>query len=359
MTNTAQHPVFAATFGQVLTRAIYLSDGQVTSATAPTIADDLSLSLSLVTKDLEKRLGRNIAPVSVVISGSQQDLDRLAGKVEAVTIPEDQAITAAERFLTEQSGLPTAILDLGPSAFLDRYPAEEVARWLPFSVNLNDIENHLANKRLFPRSVPITLHEYEIDLAVARQAIIKLGQKDGHDFLMIETTMNLVLTGGLLTAVPNISDLAGVILDGFYFKSGTNVYQDIAGDLVPLGAILSAWPETKIDISASLSRLGSMLHLGGSHKMSLDFGYETKQRLSLGPGEIVVLPAGEDHSIEVSVGSHKVTHRYKLSGGAGGIYIDNRIRPLGVIASSKDSIAKILTWRKQVAAEKLLEGESL
>lgn len=359
MTNTAQHPVFAATFGQVLTRAIYLSDGQVTSATTPTTRDDLSLGLGLVTKELETKVGRKITPSSVVVSGSQQDLDSLAGKIEAVTIPEDQAITAAERFLTEQSGLPTAILDLGPSAFLDRYPAEEVARWLPYSVNLNDVENHLANKRLFPRVIPVTRHEYEIDLAVARQAIIKLGQKDGHDYLKIETTMNLVLTGGLLTAVPSISDLAGVILDGFYFKSGTNVYQDIAGDLVPLGAILSAWPDTKIDITSSLSRLGSMIHLGGSHKLSLDFGYETKQRLSLGPGEIVVLPAGEDHSIEVSVSSHKLSHRYKLSGGVGGIYLDNRIRPLGVIASSKDSIAKILTWRKQIAAEKLMGGESL
>lgn len=359
MTNTAQHSVFAATFGQVLTRAIYLAGDLVTSATSPTTRQDLSLGLSLVTKELETKVGRKITPSTVVISGGQQDLDSLAGKIEATAIPEDQAITAAERFLTEQSGLPTAILDLGPSAFLDRYPAEEVSRWLPFPVNLNDIENHLANKRLFPRAIPVTRHEYEIDLSVARQAIIKLGQKDGHDYLMLGTTMNLVLTGGLLTAIPNISDLAGVILDSFYFKSGTNVYQDMAGDLVLLGAILSAHPEIKIDITSRLSRLGSMIHLGGSHKMSLDFGYETKQRLSLGPGEIVVLPAGEDHSIEVSVGGHKVPHRYKLSGGVGGIYLDNRTRPLGVIASSKDSIAKILTWRKQIATEKLLGGETL
>ncbi|HET7713474.1 MAG TPA: hypothetical protein VFK94_03805 [Patescibacteria group bacterium] len=359
MTNTAQKQVFAASFGQVLTRAIYLTSKQIISATAPTTAGDLSLGLSLVTRELEKKAGQKMDPSLVVLSGSQQDLDTLSGKTQAQMVPEDQAITAAERFLTKSTGLPTAILDLGPSAFLDRYPAEEVARWLPYQVNLNDIENHLANKRLFPRVVPVTPHEYEIDLAVARQAVIKLGQKDGRDYLGLETTMNLVLTGGLLTSIPNTADLASVVLDSFYFKSGTNVYRDNAGDLVPLGAVLAADPSAEVDLAAGLKRVGSMIHLGGSHKMSLDFGYETKQRLTLDPGEIVTLPAGEDHSIEVSVGVGKSTHRYRLSGGVGGIYLDNRIRPLGVIASSKDSMARILTWRKQLSAEKLTSGESL
>ena len=359
MTTTAQQNVFAASFGQVLTRAIYLKSGQIISATAPTTKGDLSLGLRLVTTELEKKAGEKISPASVVISGSQQDLDGLSGKLKAESVPEDKSITAAERFLTKQTGLPTAILDLGPSAFLDRYPAEEVARWLPYPVNLNDVENHLANKRLFPRTLPVTSHEYEIDLAVARQAVIKLGQKDGHDYLKLETTMNLVLTGGLLTSVPKISDLAALVLDSFYFKSGTNVYLDKTGDLVPMGAILATWPETELDIAAGLIRVGSMIHLGGSHKMALDFGYETKQRLSLGPGEIVVLPAGEDHSIEVSVGSQKAAHHYKLSGGVGGIYLDNRTRPLGVVASSKDSIAKIISWRKQVSSEKLTGGDNL
>src|SRR5581483_3996048 len=204
-------------------------------------------------------------------------------KVEASFLTEEKAVAAAEHLMTKKTGAPTAILDLGPSAFLDRYPAEEIGRWLPFVTNLTDIENHLANKRLYPRVLPISAHEYEIDLAVARQAIIKLGSREGKDYLPIETKINLVVTGGLLSAAAT-ADLAGVILDGFYFKSGANIQVDSGGVLGALGAILSDDPHLDPPMP-DLKQVGSMLHLGGAHRVTIDFGFETKQRLELEPGQ--------------------------------------------------------------------------
>lgn len=355
MTNPAPNSIFAVAFGQASTRAIYLSQDKIFSATASTTKGDLPYGLAVVTKFVEESVGHKIEPDEVIVSGNQSNLDLLSGKVEASFVTEDKAIAAAERALTKKLAAPTAILDLGPSAFLDRYPAEEVGRWLPFIVNLTDIENHLANKRLYPRVLPVSRHEYEIDLAVARQAIIKLGAKEGTDHLPVETKMNLVLTGGLLTSIPSLADLASVLLDSFYFKSGATIFIDTSSDLLPIGAVLSEHPDLEIDLTSQWRQIGSVLHLGGAPKLTVDFGYHDKQRLVLESGELIVLPAGAENKINVSVGGGKTSHHFELTGGEGGIYLDNRPRPLGVVVSSKDSIAKIASWRKALSGQGFLE----
>lgn len=352
--NNSAHRIFAISFGQALVRGLYLTGNKIYHASLGTTPGDLTVALAAITKEVEKLAGEKVTPDQVVLTGRQSDLDELQGKVEASFLTEEKAVAAAEQFLTKSFGQPTAILDLGPSAFLDRYPAEEIGRWLPFVTNLTDIENHLANKRLFPRVLPINTHEYEIDLAVARQAIIKLGAREGKEYLPIETKINLVLTGGLLSGAATVSDVAGVVLDSFYFKSGATIAIDPTGILVPLGAVLAEVQRTEVS-PPSLRQIGSALHLGGTHRAVIDFGYETKQRLALEPGEIVTIPAEEGREITVTVGGPKTSHDYVLTGGEGGIYLDNRTRPLGVVASSRDSISKILSWRKSLSADKLVE----
>lgn len=352
--STAQN-IFSINFGQAVVRAVYLSAGKINSTTISTTKSDLSYGLAAITKATEDQVGGKLKPDLVIVSGGQATLDSLEGKIEGKLVTEDKAIAAAERRLTKSLGKPTAVLDVGPSAFLDRYPAEDVARWLPFVVNLNDIENHLANKRLYPRVLPINTHEYEIDLAVARQAIIKLGEKEGHENLAIETDLNLVLTGGLLTAIPKVSDLASLVLDSFYFKDGVTIYLDQTSDLVALGAVLSEMPEVEIDLFSAMRKIGSAIHLGGVSRVSIDFGYEKSQQLELSGNELLALPADKDHSIKLSHSGKKV---HELNGGEGGVYIDNRRRPLGLAASSKETIGKITAWRQSLNISSLTTEET-
>lgn len=346
--------IFSINFGQAVVRAVYLSAGKIYSTTISTTRGDLSYGLAAITKATEDLTGGKLRPDLVIVSGGQATLDALKGKIEGQVVPEDKAIAAAERYLTKNLGKPTAVLDVGPSAFLDRYPAEDIARWLPFVVNLNDIENHLANKRLYPRVLPVSIHEYEIDLAVARQAIIKLGEKEGRDDLTIETNLNLVLTGGLLTAIPKVADLMSLVLDSFYFKDGVTLHLDQTSDLVALGAVISEVPQVEIDLPSTIHQIGSAIHLGGLSRLSVDFGYDKTQQLELRGGEIIALPAEAKQTIKLNAGP-KAT--YELVGGEGGVYIDNRRRPLGLAASSKESIAKIVAWRESLQANGLTDEE--
>lgn len=353
MTQLAHNSIFSVNFGQAAVRGLYFEGVELSSAVAVSQRGNPVNGLAVVTKLIEENLGRKISPAEVIISGTKETLDLLDGKVKADLVPEEKSITSAEAYLTKVLSGPAAVLDLGPSAFFDRAPSEEIGRWLPFSANLTDIENYLANKRLFPRIVPINEHEYEIDLAVARQAIIKLGQKEGKEYLPVSTKLALVLTGGLLTAIPTTTDLISVLLDSFYMKSGVTVYLDAKNELIPAGAIFSKYEAAEIPLAERLRKLGSILHLGGAHEFTIDFGTESRQRLILQPGEIATLPSGGEHELNISVDSGKSRHEYQLSGGEGGIYLDNRPRPLGLVAGSKDSVGKILAWRKLLTVERI------
>src|SRR5437588_1470770 len=226
---TAPESTLAVIFGQAVTRAMLWQDGQLRSTFALRIPGELSYNLAAVGREVEKSFGKGIDPSKVIVCGPSSELDRLKD-LDATVVTEEKAVAAAEKYLTAKLGGPTAILDVGPSAYLDHFPADQISRWLPFIVNLTDVENHLANKRDYPRVIPVTEHEYELDLAVARQAIIKLGERQGKDYLEVEDGLNLVVTGGLLSGIPRASDLLAVLMDSFVFRSGVRVYVDTASE---------------------------------------------------------------------------------------------------------------------------------
>lgn len=351
--SSAPESILAVLFGQAVTRAV-LFDGRLKSTFTLRIPGDLSVNLAAVGKEIEKSFGKGINPSKVIVCGPSSDLESLRD-LDAVVVSEEKAVAAVEKYLSEKLGGATAVLDVGPSAYLDQFPADQVARWLPFIVNLTDVENHMANKRDYPRSIPITEHEYELDLAVARQAIIKLGERQGADYLEVKDGINLVVTGGLLSGVAKTADLLAVLLDSFKFNSGARIYHDTTGELTALGALLCEEEKVDVNYVESLSLVGTVIHLSGEH-CTVTFGVHDKQRLSVESGDIVNLPIG-DEVVQVKAGYPKSSEKFELSGGGAGIYLDNRPRPLGIVSGSKDSMTKISAWRKALSPTGLFEEE--
>jgi hypothetical protein len=352
--SSAPESTLAVIFGQAVTRAVLLYDGQLRSTFTLRIPGELPANLTAVGKQIEKTFGKSINPSKVIVCGPSSDLEKLKD-LDAVVVTEEKAVAAAEKYLSAKLNGSTAVLDVGPSAYLDQFPADQIARWLPFIVNLTDVENYVANKRDYPRAIPVTEHEYELDLAVARQAIIKLGERQGKDHLEVENGLNLVVTGGLLSGVKKTEDLLAVLLDSFVFKGGVRVYRDTTGELTAFGALLSEDVGVDVDFLKELSLLGSLIHLTGEQCV-VTFGVHDKQKLSIASGDIVNLPIG-DEVAQVRVNYPKSSEKYELSGGGAGIYLDNRPRPLEVVSGSKDSMAKIVVWRKVLETSGLFEEE--
>lgn len=351
---SAPESILTVIFGQAVTRAILLSDGQLQSTYTLRIPGDLSYNLAAVGKQIEKTFGKGVDPSKVIVCGPSSDVEKLKD-LDAVVVSEEKAVAAAERNLTSKLGGATAVLDVGPSAYLDHFPADQVSRWLPFIVNLTDVENHLANKRDYPRVVPVTEHEYELDLAVARQAIIKLGERQGKDYLEVEDGINLVVTGGLLSTIPNHRDLMAVLCDSFVFKSGVKIYMDTTGELSAFGALLTEDEKLDYDYTQNLLLVGSAIHLDGENA-EVTFGNHDKQRLHITRGDIVNLPVGEE-KIQIKVSYAKSSDKFEMSGGGAGIYLDNRPLPLEVISGSKESMNRIADWRKSFETQRLFSEE--
>lgn len=49
--------------------------------------------------------------------------------------------------------------------------ADELGRWLSFIVEEHELENFLANRLIYPQTIPMTAQELEIDYAILRAAI--------------------------------------------------------------------------------------------------------------------------------------------------------------------------------------------
>lgn len=329
-------------FGKAAVRAAYLTTDQLHQASCVKV-DDYAQTLTYLSKHLEKQTGGKLDPSEVYIIGSATDLEKL-GEVSATLVTEEEAIRAAEKYLSSLLHHPTAILDIGASAFLDHFPAETVARWLPFIVNLNDIENYLANKRLFPRTIPPTNHEYEIDLAQVRQSIIKLGERDDKDYLEIPEFLNLVVTGGVASHL-SPRDLVNLILDSTFLPAGGRIYLDQASLVALLGPMTS---ETEFNYQyQELTELGILLHLRGDGRREIVISGAEKRNLSVGQNEVVAV-TGLAEQVELQVREDKKTLRFQFSTNSGQLFLDNRSRPLPISAGSKESIAKITSWRQSL-----------
>jgi hypothetical protein len=206
--------------------------------------------------------------------------------------------------------------------------------------------------------LPVSREEYEIDLALARQAIIKLGEKDDRDYLAVEGNLNLVLTGGIVSQIPNLTDLTSLVVDAFFFTSGVKIIVDTTNLLIPLGAVLSEHSDLEVHYQDSLRQIGSVVHLGGGPQ-SLSFEMGDQRKLRIDDGEIVTVPVASDKSIRISISDRHTRNFHELSGGEVGVIFDNRSKPLPVTASSKESISRILNWRKSLNSNSLVGDEKL
>ena len=77
---------------------------------------------------------------------------------------------------------------------LDQINIENVAAWLKPPPNLIQLENYLANRILYPQTLPMNTQDMEIDLAILREALkLNLNQTKQNDFLTNSLFLNMGL----------------------------------------------------------------------------------------------------------------------------------------------------------------------
>lgn len=106
---------------------------------------------------------------------------------------------------------------------LDQITPENIAKWLKVMPSSIQLENYLANRILYPQTIPMTDADMMIDLAILREALRinepKIDTKFTNDLLgdnpFKNTTLRKILIPEkFLSFVPNLTTLTWVFVDG-------------------------------------------------------------------------------------------------------------------------------------------------
>lgn len=207
---------------------------------------------------------------------------------------------------------------------LDQIPPEAIASWLKPVPNLNQLENYLANKILYPQAVPLTERDMQIDLSILREALKmaapKPGSQKANDLLGDNPFVNTVLRKILIPAIflsfiPNLSNLVRVFIDAFLVnRERKDYFQDLWTIILTnntdevVGSVLL--PQFDSSSGVMTLRLSSK-------------NYQVRQ------GNVIVIPCPKErcemaYKLQKGTLLGKQENAFEVSGGKLGLVIDGR-----------------------------------
>jgi hypothetical protein len=263
-------------------------------------------------------------------------------------------------------------LGVGHSArgVLEHIEPKHLARWLT-SEDEQEAEhaavNHVWNKWLFPNTVPQTPEELELELALAREVLRVALMKARESWLggaaegQLPHFGEIVASGGVLGYAPRPGDSALVMLDALQPVGATQLWLDAHGVAAALG---SAAP---LDIRAVIEVIetGGFLNLGTAIcptgrarsgqvilRAHLAPEGEPEQSVNVRAGSIVVLPLRPGLPARltlrprgIDIGLPRSARNLDVVGGALGVIIDARGRPLRIPRSASTRREVMREWR--------------
>jgi hypothetical protein len=233
---------------------------------------------------------------------------------------------------------------------------EDIIRWLPQEIPAGYVQEYLANKSLFPTSMPVTSEDLMIEQAVARQALqgaLKLASSSFSARAVIPGSGLLpwfepiLATGSVLTRAPVLAQSMLMLLDGLQPTGVTTIVIDQNYLSPALGAAAAVNPVLAVQVldSNAFLHLGTVISpLGNARpgtpvlqlKMTYENGHEASLDVKQGSLEVLPLPVGQTarlqlqplHRYDVGMGAPGRGGGLRVVGGALGVVIDARGRPL-------------------------------
>lgn len=120
---------------------------------------------------------------------------------------------------------------------LDQITPEDIACWLKPVPELGQLENYLANKILYPQTLPATERDMQIELAILRQALKLIAPKSksqkengllGENPFLNITLRKILIPARFLNFVPGLPGLVQVFIDAFLSeRERKDFFQDL------------------------------------------------------------------------------------------------------------------------------------
>ena len=283
----------------------------------------------------------------------------------------------------------TVSANLGMSYSISNVCAEagmqNVLRWVHIDMDERELRNRVKNKMIRPTTIPQSAEALVFEQAVAREALrlayvqhkefattlkgvqqqrtvgdLFAQQASGRTIVDDMKLDLLVASGGVLSHAPRLEQTAAMLVDSFEPRGFTQLAKDSIFMMPHLGVLASVHPEAAMEVFERdcLVRLGWSVAAAGEGKWGRRcFSWRISGAVTasgeLACGDVALVRVGPEQEVEVVVeptkefdlgaGPGKPVAR-RVKGGAVGILLDARGRPLALPESESDRRAAVARW---------------
>ena len=265
----------------------------------------------------------------------------------------------------------------GLESLLDQIAIEDILRWLPFVMPAAEARNRLLNKWVHPLSIPQTREDLLLEQAVAREAMrLALRELRPRWATLAESSALalqgdgllppldlLIARGGVLSHAPNPGQAALMLLDAFQPVGLSRLVLDQLSLLPAIGAMAALQPLAAAEVLErdGFLDLGTVIAPTGQarrgeiilrFRMEYADGSTVQVEVPYGSLEVIPLPLGQTANLElrpargfdIGMGSKGRGGKTQVQGGALGLIIDARGRPLAFSSRPQVQQARMQEW---------------
>jgi hypothetical protein len=239
---------------------------------------------------------------------------------------------------------------------LNLCPIEDIMRWIAIDIPETYVRDYIYNKAIYPSSLPITSEELALEQGIACQAMHLAIRQASEAYPpdlpgsmpgLLPWFEPIIASGSVLTKAPDRNQTLMMIINGLQPTGVTTVALDrnnlaaclgAAAEVTPLLTIQSLDSTNFINLCTVITPIGKaavgtpILRV----RMSREDGTESEVEVQQGSLAALRLPAGQAgtlhitplHRFDVGMGGFGRGGTVKVVGGALGILIDARGRPL-------------------------------
>lgn len=259
----------------------------------------------------------------------------------------------------------------GLGNILQQVGARRIARWLPFTINEDELRQFAMNHMLHPHSLPTSQRELHLFQAFAREAIMLTRDATrGENFGQFEADL-ILATGGVLAHAPKYGQAALMLLDALQPRGVTSLVLDRTMLISQLGAVATVAPVAAVQVNendAVMHRLGTCVVPFGdlpqgqtAIRVGVEYsnGRQVTAEVMSGSIEIIPLKLNEQAlltlypapTVDVGLGpGERARAAEEIDGGLVGLIIDARGRPLAFPTNETERQARLLQWMQVIGA---------
>jgi hypothetical protein len=260
---------------------------------------------------------------------------------------------------------------VGPGAgyILRAVGASSILRWLVIEADENTVREHVLTRILRRRMIPTTQLELELEYALAREAIRLALHAPGSRLSGLHPVDVLLATGGTLTNTPHPAHTALILLDAMQPRGITSLVLDAGRIATMLGSVAAVAPDVAAQMTendAMPSLLGTAVSVIGrpvddqpavrafleyedGKKDSIEVAAGTLARLAVPHGRRALLSLYPAPGVDVGLGPGQQARASEpVEGGALGLIIDARGRPLELPTTALERMARLREWRTAI-----------